>query len=187
MFAQTRSMSNSAPSAFSLCALATFAALPWPKVCCVITSKPRASESRSTQRAPTDTTTAKPPIRVRNRRCDVTALKLPPKSRGTKKKDFEKYDLILVMDSSNFHDVMALAGDREDWQRKVKMFLAGECAGPLLRGRRWIHARLRARERRRGRMDRSMARPSVNRAMARRNSTRHAIPSKQRQDVRNTD
>ena len=28
------------------------------------------------------------------------------------------------MDSSNFHDVMALAGDREDWQRKVKMFLA---------------------------------------------------------------
>ena len=28
-------------------------------------------------------------------------------SRQIKKKDFEKYDLILVMDSSNFHDVMA--------------------------------------------------------------------------------
>jgi protein-tyrosine phosphatase len=45
-------------------------------------------------------------------------------SRQIKKKDFEKYDLFLVMDSSNFHDVMALTGDREDWQRKVKMFLA---------------------------------------------------------------
>ena len=30
---------------------------------------------------------------------------------------------ILVMDSSNHHDVMALAGDRADWQAKVHMFL----------------------------------------------------------------
>lgn len=56
-------------------------------------------------------------------------------SRQIKKKDFEKYDLILVMDSSNFHDVMALAGDREDWQRKVKMFLAeGNVPDPYFGG-----------------------------------------------------
>ena len=56
-------------------------------------------------------------------------------SRQIKKKDFEKYDLILVMDSSNHHDVMALAGDREDWQRKVKMFLAeGNVPDPYFGG-----------------------------------------------------
>ena len=45
-------------------------------------------------------------------------------SRQIKKKDFEKYDLILVMDSSNFHEVTALVGDRAEWRSKVKMFLA---------------------------------------------------------------
>ena len=35
-------------------------------------------------------------------------------SRQIKKKDFERFDLILVMDASNHHDVLALAGDRKD-------------------------------------------------------------------------
>ena len=44
-------------------------------------------------------------------------------SRQIMRKDFDTYDAILVMDSSNHHDVMALAGDRADWQAKVHMFL----------------------------------------------------------------
>ena len=45
-------------------------------------------------------------------------------SRQIKKKDFDRFDLILVMDASNHHDVMALAGERKDWQGKVQMFLS---------------------------------------------------------------
>ena len=44
-------------------------------------------------------------------------------SRQIKKKDFDRFDLILVMDTSNHHDVLALAGERKDWQDKVQMFL----------------------------------------------------------------
>ena len=75
-------------------------------------------------------------------------------SRQIKKKDFEKYDLILVMDSSNFHDVTALAGDREEWRSKVKMFLAeGNVPDPYYGGADGSTTR----ERRRGRMDRISA------------------------------
>ena len=120
MFAQTHSPCPALPlPAFSLCALATFAALPWPKACCVTTSKPRASESRSTQRAPTDTTTASPRFRAQTemRRHGIETARVA----ANQAKDLR----------STTHFVMTpapprrrgLAGDRADWQAKVHMFL----------------------------------------------------------------
>lgn len=56
-------------------------------------------------------------------------------SRQIKKKDFEAYDLILVMDASNHRDVLAIAGDREDWKEKVHMFLdSGDVPDPYYGG-----------------------------------------------------
>ena len=56
-------------------------------------------------------------------------------SRQLKKKDFERFDLILVMDASNRHDVLSLAGEREDWQAKVDMFLSkGDVPDPYYGG-----------------------------------------------------
>ena len=56
-------------------------------------------------------------------------------SRQIKKKDFERFDLILVMDASNRHDVLALAGDRKEWQDKVHMFLPqGDVPDPYFGG-----------------------------------------------------
>ena len=43
-------------------------------------------------------------------------------SRQIKKHDFDKFDAILVMDSSNYADVMALAAEREEWRSKVHKF-----------------------------------------------------------------
>ena len=40
--------------------------------------------------------------------------------------DFEKFDLILVMDQSNIRDVLQLAGNRDDWQSKIHMFVDDE-------------------------------------------------------------
>ena len=48
------------------------------------------------------------------------------RSRQIIKKDFDDFDLILVMDQSNFKDVTALAGDREDWLDKIQMFVDEE-------------------------------------------------------------
>lgn len=44
-------------------------------------------------------------------------------SRKVVPEDFENFDLILVMDDSNLRDVMDLAGDRDDWQDKVHLFI----------------------------------------------------------------
>ena len=44
-------------------------------------------------------------------------------SRQLTRKDFEAFDLILVMDSSNLRDALDLAGEREEWQEKVQLFL----------------------------------------------------------------
>jgi len=44
-------------------------------------------------------------------------------SRQIARKDFDEFDLILVMDESNLNDVNALAGDREDWLDKIHLFL----------------------------------------------------------------
>ena len=56
-------------------------------------------------------------------------------SRQIQKSDFERFDLILVMDSSNRRDVLALAGDREEWQSKVHMFLDdGDVPDPYFGG-----------------------------------------------------
>ncbi|MDA0940024.1 MAG: low molecular weight phosphotyrosine protein phosphatase [Bacteroidetes bacterium] len=44
-------------------------------------------------------------------------------SRQIARKDFDDFDLILVMDESNLQDVTALAGDREDWVDKIHLFL----------------------------------------------------------------
>ena len=56
-------------------------------------------------------------------------------SRQIKKKDFERFDLILVMDASNRHDVLALAGERKEWQKKVHMFLPeGDVPDPYYDG-----------------------------------------------------
>lgn len=44
-------------------------------------------------------------------------------SRQIKRDDLDGFDLILVMDSNNFQDVMELAGDRADWKNKVQMIL----------------------------------------------------------------
>ncbi len=56
-------------------------------------------------------------------------------SRQIKKKDFDRFDLILVMDTSNRHDVLALAEDRKDWQDKVHMFLPeGDVPDPYYGG-----------------------------------------------------
>lgn len=56
-------------------------------------------------------------------------------SRQIQKSDFERFDLILVMDSSNRRDVLALAGDREEWRSKVHMFLDdGDVPDPYFGG-----------------------------------------------------
>jgi protein-tyrosine phosphatase len=44
-------------------------------------------------------------------------------SRQLTRKDFENFDLILVMDESNLRDALDLAGEREEWQEKVQLFL----------------------------------------------------------------
>jgi len=44
-------------------------------------------------------------------------------SRQIARKDFDEFDLILVMDESNLNDVNALAGDRKDWLDKIHLFL----------------------------------------------------------------
>ena len=56
-------------------------------------------------------------------------------SRQIQKSDFDRFDLILVMDSSNRRDVLALAGDREEWRSKVHMFLDdGDVSDPYFGG-----------------------------------------------------
>lgn len=47
-------------------------------------------------------------------------------SRKLVSRDFEEFDLILVMDESNLGDALELAGEREDWQDKVHLFLDDE-------------------------------------------------------------
>ena len=44
------------------------------------------------------------------------------KARQFLRKDFEKFDLILVMDSSNYQDVIALAG-QEEQKQKVELIM----------------------------------------------------------------
>ena len=44
-------------------------------------------------------------------------------SRQIKRDDLDRFDLILVMDTNNFQDVIELAGDRADWKNKVQMIL----------------------------------------------------------------
>ena len=57
------------------------------------------------------------------------------RSRQISQRDFDDFDLILVMDASNFEDVLALAGDREDWQEKVQMFVDdGDVPDPYFGG-----------------------------------------------------
>ena len=56
-------------------------------------------------------------------------------SRQIKKRDFDKFDAILVMDSSNYSDVLALAGEREKWRSKVHKFLKhGDVPDPYFGG-----------------------------------------------------
>jgi len=44
-------------------------------------------------------------------------------SRQLSRKDFEDFDVILVMDESNLRDAQELAGGREEWTDKIHLFL----------------------------------------------------------------
>ena len=45
------------------------------------------------------------------------------RSRQFTKKDFDRFDVILVMDRANFDDVKAMAAGRQDWQNKVHLMV----------------------------------------------------------------
>ena len=45
------------------------------------------------------------------------------RSRQFTKKDFDRFDVILVMDRTNFEDVKAMAAERHDWQDKIHLMV----------------------------------------------------------------
>ena len=56
---------------------------------------------------------------MRRRGMDISSQR----SRPLVRKDFDRFDVILVMDHSNLEDALALAGPRTEWRNKVGIFL----------------------------------------------------------------
>tara|TARA_B110000003_G_scaffold45933_1_gene43910 strand:- start:5075 stop:5551 length:477 start_codon:yes stop_codon:yes gene_type:complete len=56
---------------------------------------------------------------MRRRGMDISSQR----SRPLVRKDFERFDVILVMDHANLEDTLALAGQRTEWRNKVHLFL----------------------------------------------------------------